>query len=307
MSKYIVSIDLGGTNLKIALLDLNYKIRRKNVLDTRKFPGKNGLVLAITHAVNSMIRGARLKKSQILGIGLGVPGPVDAEKGIVHFFPNIPGWKEVKLASLLRKRLGLAVFLDNDAKVMARAEYKSGSGRGFKNVLCITLGTGVGGGIILSGKLHRGQDNAAGEIGHLPINEDGPLCNCGGKACLEAYVGNTRIVRYAERLFKRRISLEELSLLAYNNNKLALKVWHDAGSRLGVALTGMVNVLNLDAIVIGGGVANAGRVLFDKIKETIKKRAMSVQAKRVKIFKAKLGKDAGLIGAAILVQEGLNG
>jgi glucokinase len=306
MSKYIISIDLGGTNLKAGLLDLKYKIKKKRVLDTRKFPGKNGLIEAIALAINSIISDAGLKRSDCMGVGLGVPGPVDAEKGIVHFFPNIPGWREVRLASVLRKKTGLSVSLDNDAKMMARAEYGLGKGRGFKNVLCITLGTGVGGGIILNGKLHRGLDNAAGEFGHLPINEDGPLCNCGGRACLEAYVGNTRIMREGEKLFKRRISLEELSLLAYRNNKLALKVWRDAGKRLGIGLTAMVNVLNLDAIVIGGGVAQAGKVLFDKVKETIKERAMSVQSKRVKVFKAKLGKDAGLIGAAILVKEGLN-
>jgi len=306
MSKYIISIDLGGTNLKVALLDFHYKIKYKDVLDTRKFPGKNGLILAITQAINTIILNSGIKKSDVLGVGLGVPGPVDAQKGIVHFFPNIPGWKEVRLTKLLKNKIGLRVLLDNDAKVMTRAECKIGSGKGFLNVLCITLGTGVGGGIVLAGKLYRGQDNAAGEIGHLPINEDGPLCNCGGKACLEAYVGNNRIMAAAAKIFKRHISLEELSLLAKKNNKLALKVWHDVGTRLGVALTGMVNVLNLDAIVIGGGVAQAGDFLFTQIRKTINNRAMRVQAKRVRVLKAKLGKDAGIIGAAIMVKEGLN-
>jgi glucokinase len=246
-----------------------------------------------------------LKKTDILGLGLGVPGPVDADKGVVHFFPNIPGWKEVKLCEILSKKTGLRVMLDNDAKLMARAEYKAGMAWGFSNVLCMTLGTGVGAGIILSGRMYRGKDNAAGEIGHLPINEDGPLCNCGGKACLESYVGNTRLIKEAERLFKKRISLEELSLLACKNNRIALKLWKDAGRRIGIALAAVTNLLNLDAVVIGGGVANAGKVLFDAIRLTLKERAMTVQAKRVKVFKARLGKDAGLIGAAMLIKEGL--
>jgi glucokinase len=235
-----------------------------------------------------------------------VPGPVDAKKGIVHFFPNIPGWREVGLKNILQKRIKIPVLLDNDAKVMTLAEWRLGRARNFDNVLCITLGTGVGGGLILSGKLHRGNDNAAGEVGHLPINELGPRCNCGGQGCLEAYVGNKRIIDYAERILKRRNSLEQLSLLAKKNNKKAIQVWEYVGNKLGVAFVALANTLNLDAIVVGGGVSAAGSVLLNAIKKTIKDRAMSVQAKRVKIFTAALGNDAGLIGAAILVKEGLS-
>lgn len=305
MNKYIIAIDLGGTNLKVGLLDLNNKIRRKSAFDTRRSPGKNGLIRTIIAAVGEIIRKERLNKRNILGLGIGVPGPVDAKKGIVHFFPNIPGWKEIKLASILRKELRLPVFLDNDAKVMTRAEYTLGNGRGYRNVFCITLGTGVGGGIILNGELYRGIDNAAGEFGHLPINENGPDCNCGGKGCIESYIGNSRIINRAERLFKRRISLEEISLRAKENNKLALSIWQDTGTKLGIALTAVVNTLNLDAIIIGGGVACAGEALFRPIRETIRQRAMKIQAKRVKVLRAKLGNDAGLIGAGLMVKEGL--
>lgn len=305
MSKYIIAIDLGGTNLKVALLDLKLKIKQKYSLDTRKFPGKAGLIKAIQYAVNQTITDCGLERSHILGIGLGVPGPVDAKKGIVHFFPNIPGWREVGLKNILQKRIKIPVLLDNDAKVMTLAEWRFGRARNFDNVLCITLGTGVGGGLILSGKLHRGNDNAAGEVGHLPINELGPRCNCGGQGCLEAYVGNKRIIDYAERILKRRNSLEQLSLLAKKNNKKAIQVWEYVGNKLGVAFVALANTLNLDAIVVGGGVSAAGSVLLNAIKKTIKDRAMSVQAKRVKIFTSALGNDAGLIGAAILVKEGL--
>ena len=187
---------------------------------------------------------------------------------------------------------------------MTRAEYAAGAAAGFRNALCITLGTGVGGGIILNGSLYRGSDNAAGEIGHLPINESGPRCNCGGMACLETYVGNNRILHEAKKVFKRAISLEELSALAKKRNQAALAIWRSAGFHLATALCGVTNLLNLDALVIGGGVANAGPVLFTTIRRTIRRRSMSVQAKRVKVFKAKLGNDAGVIGAAMLVKEG---
>ncbi|OGX19392.1 MAG: hypothetical protein A3K83_03830, partial [Omnitrophica WOR_2 bacterium RBG_13_44_8b] len=227
---------------------------------------KNHLILAIINSINFILESRGLKKKDILGAGIGFPGPIDNKRGLVHFLPNVPGWREVNLKKILEDKLKVPVLLDNDAKLMALAEYKLGEAGSFANVLCITLGTGVGGGIILGGKLYRGQDNAAGEIGHMPINENGPRCNCGGVACLEAYIGNKKILRQASKLFKRDISLEELSGLARKHNKLALSVWQEVGRRLGMALAGAVNLLNLDAVVIGGGVAGAGSILLNKVR-----------------------------------------
>ena len=302
--RYIIGIDLGGTNLKVALLDLKYNIKDREVLGTRSFLEKEELISGIVYSINRIIKYNSLDKTDILGVGLGLPGPVDARQGVVHFLPNVPGWKEVRLRDILKKRTGLAVFLDNDAKVMALAEHRLGAAKGFNNVLCMTLGTGIGGGIIIEGKLYRGFNNAAGEVGHLPINERGSSCNCGRSGCLEAYIGNSRILNAARKEFKRTISLEELSLLAAKGNRSAIRIWRRVGKRLGFALAGVVNILNLDAVVMGGGVSNAGRVLFDSAKESLQNQAMSVQGGHVRIFRAKLGNDAGLIGAAIMVREG---
>ena len=304
-NKFIVSVDLGGTNLRIALLNAKYKIRYKEAFSTRRLRKKEDLIAAIIKSVNKILTARKLHKTDILGMGLGLPGPIDVKRGIVHFFPNIPGWKEVNLKKILEKKLRLPVFLDNDANLAALAEYRLGAAKDTENAVCITLGTGVGGGLIINGGLYRGLSFAAGEIGHLPINEKGPQCKCGGIACLETYIGNERIMKEAQRLFKRNISLEVLSLMAKKRNPKALSVWSGVARRLGIALTGVVNLLNPDCIVIGGGVAGAGKVLFDKVKETIAKQAMAVQAKQVKVLKAKLGNDAGLIGAAILVKEGI--
>ena len=303
--KFVIGIDLGGTNLKVALVDSEYKIKYRQILSTQGFVKKESLIRALIDSVNKLIKNNKLNRADISGIGLGLPGPIDVRKGLVHFFPNIPGWREVNLKQILEQRLRLPVFLDNDANLMCLAESKLGAAKGAKNAVCLTLGTGVGGGIIVEGRLYRGQGFAAGEIGHIPINEKGPRCNCGGVACLEAYTGNNRIISQAKRLFKRTISLEDLSRLAKKGNKPARALWSKVGMRLGVALSGVVNLLNPDVIVIGGGVAGAGKILFDRVKEVILKRAMPVQAKHVKIFKAKLGSDAGLIGAAILVKEGM--
>jgi len=302
--KYIIGIDLGGTNLKVALLDLKYNIVDKEIISTRSFLEKGELIIGIVHSINRVIKYNDLDKTDILGVGLGLPGPVDSRLGIVHFFPNIPGWREVGLRSILKGQLMLPVFIDNDAKIMALAEHRMGAARGFNNVLCMTLGTGIGGGIIIGGKLYRGFNNAAGEVGHLPINEYGKSCNCGSFGCLEAYIGNSRILNAARKEFKKTISLEELSLLAAKGNRSAIRIWRRVGKRLGFALAGVVNILNLDAVVMGGGVSNAGRVLFDSAKESLQNQAMSVQGGHVRIFRAKLGNDAGLIGAAIMVREG---
>lgn len=305
VKKFIIGIDLGGTNLKCALLDNNLKIKAKSSFSTKSFDNKQKLIKGIADSINSFIFNHGLSKSAILGIGLGLPGPVDTFKGIVHFLPNIAGWNNVGLKRILEQKTKLTVFIDNDAKLMTLAEHRSGSAAGYENVLCLTLGTGVGGGLVINGSLFRGNDNAAGELGHLPINERGPLCGCGSRACLEAYIGNRTILKEARKLFGKKISLENVSRLALNNNLKAVKFWHRVGEKLGLALSGVVNLLNLDLIVIGGGVSGAGKVLFESVKQTISLRAMSVQAKRVRIFKAKLGVDAGLIGAGYLVKERL--
>jgi len=305
VKKFIVGIDLGGTNLKVALLDLRYQIKDREVLNTQKFIKKENLICAIIDSINKIIENNNLSRADILGIGLGLPGPIDYERGVVHFFPNIPGWKGVNLKTILERRLRLPVFVDNDAKLMSLAEYKLGAAKGSRNAVCITLGTGVGGGIIINGHLYRGFCNASGEIGHMPINEKGPRCNCGGRACLETYIGNNRILKEARRMFRRDITLEELSCLARKQNRQAQTIWLKIARRLAVALVGAVNLLNPDCIVIGGGVAGAGKILFDNIRKIIARHAMSVQARHVKVFKAKLGNNAGLIGAAILVKEGI--
>lgn len=301
--KFIIAIDLGGTNLKCALLDSSLKIKAKNSFSTKSFDNKLKLIQGITDSINSFILSQNLTRKSILGVGIGLPGPVDTFKGVVHFLPNIKGWKQVGLKKILEQKTKLSVFIDNDAKLMALAEHGFGSAKGYANVLCLTLGTGVGGGLIINNSLYRGPDNAAGEFGHLPINEKGPHCGCGSQACLEKYIGNEAIIKRAHQLFGSKLSLETISRMALGKNTKAIKFWNEVGEKLGVGLSGVINLLNLDAIVIGGGVSDAGKALFNSIRQTINKRAMSVQAKRVKIFKARLGNDAGLIGAGCLVKN----
>jgi len=277
---FIIAIDLGGTNLKCALLDSALKIKAKSCFSTKSFNNKQKLIGGIIDSINSFILKLNLTKNSILGVGIGLPGPVDTAKGVVHFLPNIPGWKEVGLKNILEKIIKLPVFIDNDAKLMALAEHKSGSAKGYSNVLCLTLGTGVGGGLIIGNSLYRGRDNAAGEVGHIPLNERGPVCGCGSEACLEVYVGNARIIEDARKLFGSKITLEEVSRLAQGDNIKAMKFWDEVGGKIGLALSGIVNLLNLDAIVIGGGISSAGNALFKSVKYTILARAMRRAGKK---------------------------
>jgi len=303
--KHIIGIDLGATNIKFGLI-YKGKIISKKSLPTRDFPSRENLIFALGRTIEEILSEAKIPKKNILGIGIGLPGPIDSLKGIVHYFPNIRGWRNVRLRAILKKRTGLPVFIDNDANLMALAEARIGSAKGKTNVVGITLGTGVGGGVIVQGKLYHGSSLTAGEIGHIPLNESGPKCPCGGTACLERYVGNSRILDQAKKSFGETISLEELSRMSLSGNKEARKIWENAARHLGIALSGVVNFFNPDTIVIGGGVANAGEIIFATVRKVIRARSMPTSARAVKIVKAKLGNDAGMIGAGLLVMEELH-
>ncbi len=314
--QYLIGVDIGGTNIKLALCDKKGHLKGKRTFSTTSFKGKKALIDGIVRQIEELVSGAGLKKRDIIGVGIGAPGAVDIRTGTVHYLVNIPDWREVHLGSILKKRLGIPVFVDNDVNVMALGEVYFGAGKGAVNMLCITLGTGVGGGLILDGKLYRGSSYAAGEFGHVPINMDGPKCKCGSWACVEAYAGNSYIVKDVIRRIRagqktlitklvagdlHKITPEIISEADRKGDKFAKKVWIDVGEKIGVGLAGVVNLLNVEKIVIGGGVAEAGKILFDSIKKTIVERAMKLPAKTVKVVKAKLGYDAGLIGAATLV------
>lgn len=307
MKHYTVGIDVGGTNIKFGLVSRLGSVLAKTSLDTKQFRrNKQKLINALIEEINNLICSKNLKFKDILGIGFGLPGLIDSKKGVVNFLPNVPGWKNVPLKAIVQKKLRIPTFIDNDVNLMTLGEWKFGAGRGCKNMLCMTLGTGVGAGLVLNSALYRGEGFVAGELGHMPLNERGPNCNCGGWGCFERYVGNGRLLLNARKIFKNKnIQLPDVYKLANSGNVRAISFWNDTAVHIGNALVGVVNLLNPRLIVIGGGVSNNYKFLGTTINAIIKKRAMTIQAKMVKVVRAKLGDDAGIIGAQVLVKEAI--
>ena len=303
-----MGVDVGGTNIKLGLVRKAGRIIARTCLETKVYarhPAK--LIQAMAEGIASLLRQNGFKKQNVQGVGIGLPGLVDPVKGHVIFLPNIPGWKNIPLRKHLEKKVGLEVFLDNDVNVMTLGEWRFGAGQGSDDMIGMTLGTGVGAGLILGGALYRGPGFGAGELGHIPVNLTGPKCSCPSFACLETYVGNGPLQRRAAKIFRHPgITLEEVFALAKQGNQKALGFWEEAGEYVGTALVGVVNVLNPTKIVIGGGVANTARFLFPAIRRQIKGRAMPVQAKMARVVRAKLGDDAGLVGSRVLVETEQN-
>ena len=246
------------------------------------------------------------KELKAESLGIGIAGLV--ADGIVYSSPNLPGIRDLKLRDLLKDRLKIPVSVENDANMVALGEWKYGSGKGTNNLLLLTLGTGVGGGIIINDKLYTGL-GFAGEVGHIIIDPDGPLCGCGNYGCLESFVGSGAIVKKAIEGIKfgtrtnlskySKITPEIISKETYNGDEFAKSIIESIGYYLGIGLASLCAVLDPDKVVIGGGIARAGEILFTQIKETVNKRLYS--RKNIKILPAKLGTYAGILGSATYV------
>ena len=320
--RWAIGIDFGGTLIKMGLVDRQGKIHRRLSFEVRKRLSKAKLLEEIYQAATSLMEASGYSSKTLLGIRMGLPGLIDAESGFIHFLTNVRGWDNAPLVPQMRRRLHLPVFIDNDVNLMTLGEATFGAAKGFQQVICLTLGTGVGGGLLVNGALYRGATLSAGEIGHMPVSREGPLCPCGGRGCLERYVGNEAIVVLAKKrlregksslipkLLKGRLgemTPETVHEAAKRGDLLARSVWREVGEWVGIALAGLVNVFNPQRIVIGGGVAQAGVFLFGPIRRTLKDRALNWPARHVKVVRATLGNEAGIIGAATLVRLSVGG
>ena len=297
-----IGIDFGGTTIKSAVVNGAEIVHRGTTIDTQSH-GAPELIAALV----GEILGLKGQFPAVVAAGVGLPGIVDSVRGIVHQLTNVKGWTETPLRDLLKEKTGLRVHIDNDAKAMTYGEWKFGAGRDFTNVVCLTLGTGVGGGLILDGKLYRGSSLGAGEIGQMSIDRNGLPGNYGNLGALEKYVGNAQITERARRRYaaagKDPLSVASpaaLAIAAREGDPVALELWEEIGTEIGVACANVVWLLNPDCVILGGGVANAGELLFTTIRRVIGERTMHVFHERLEVLAAKLGTDAGMIGCAAL-------
>ncbi len=306
---YVVGVDVGATHILVLVTDLEARsvVRLEEPFTIEEGPGVG--LDRIARLIGQALEQAGLQMEQVFGVGIGIPGPLDFATGKPIFPPIMPGWHDTPIRERLRERLGKPVYLDNDANLGAIGEYWWGAGRGARNVAFIKVGTGIGCGLILEGKIYRGEFGSAGEIGHTVIDEDGPPCRCGSAGCLEALAARPAILQIAqgsgEFAWQDNLSILDLIEAARQGNPMARSIFAQAGRRIGTALIGLVNLLNPGVIIVGGGVARAGHLLLEPLRETVRQRALGVAAPRTRIVESQLGADAIAIGAVTVVLQEL--
>ena len=310
MANYVFGVDIGGTTVKIGLFSIEGELLDKWEITTRKDDGGAYILQDITDSINAKLTEKGISKEDVKGVGMGVPGPVK-EDGTVVKCVNL-GWGVFNAADELSELVGLPVKVGNDANMAALGEYWQGGGKSYQNIVMITLGTGVGGGIIINGKMLSGVNGAGGEIGHMPIDPDEQdVCNCGKKGCLEQYASATGIVRLANRALQasdkpsvlreaKYVSAKEIFDAAKSGDNLALELMEEHGKRLGYALASVACVVDPEAFVIGGGVSKAGDILLNTVKKYYQEYAFHA-CRNTEFCLATLGNDAGMYGGAASV------
>lgn len=314
--RYFIGVDLGGTNIKFGIVSEKGEIFQKGMLSAQANLGRDAILNNINKTVEQSLTFARGKKIKIKGIGVGSPGTVNLDSGIIKgSCPNIPQMVNVNLKKWLSNHFDHPIYVDNDANVMALAESKFGAAKGYKDALCLTIGTGIGGGIILDGKPFRGSHFAGAEFGHMTVCYNGRKCNCGGIGCLEMYASAPAIVKDAKWLLRKNRKSIIYRLIEGDSDKLTTEIIFEAERKgdvlasdvinqvcmyLGAGIASAVNLLNPQIVVIGGGVSEGGKSFIRRIEKEVKRRAFPSATKNLKVVKAKLGNDAGFIGAGIL-------
>lgn len=294
-----IGIDIGGTNTKAAALDAGGSLRRFWEFRTLPERGRRDFVARLCDFLKaeSLARNFKIK-----AVGVGIAGDVDSQAGVVRYSPNLDGWRNFAIGSELRKILRVPVCVDNDANMAAWGAYCAELRAGSKNVLVVTLGTGVGGGLVLNGRLYHGAQGSAGEIGHTKVEFAGELCSCGERGCLEAYVGAPRLLAYAGRLGSDFKDSKALSQAARRGNAVALKVLKRAGEVLGVGLSNAVYLLNPEWILLTGGVAKSGPALFNPMRRVLFHQPFEGPFRKLRLRICRIP-HVGVLGAALCAKE----
>lgn len=318
---YYAGIDIGASNIKYGLVDSTGKIIYRDLKPSYVSKGAKPLLHMITNIAENLLLRAAEDELPINWLGVGTPGVVDTKIGkVIGISPNIPDWIGTDLGTHLKEHLNLQVYVDNDANTMALGELRFGAGRRFNNILCVTVGTGIGGAVIINKELWRGSNFSAGELGHIVIDYKGHKCDCGNFGCLEKYCTGPAMLEMATDRLKNgmtdtmnellagdinNLSIKKIFSGAKKGDELALSVVEQSAKILGAGLSGVVNLLNPEAIIFGGGVIDGGAGYIEIVGAEIRKRSFQTATENLRIVKAELGNNAGFIGAALLGEHKL--
>lgn len=309
----VLAVDIGGTKIMTSLITSDGRMLATEVSPTLAGQGPEAIIQRLFVAIDSLLAGNNLETSRLHSISMAVAGAIDSARGLVTFSPNLPGWHDTQLADMISERFGVRTFLVNDASAAALGEHRFGAGKGVSDLILLTLGTGIGGGIIIDGELYLGACGSAAEIGHMVIDVNGPDCACGNKGCLEALASGTAIAREAINRIGdgessslvttaqgdiKSINAEQVSLAARAGDALALDIFSRASFYLGVGMASLVNIFNPEMIVLGGGMVELKELLIGPATEVMKGKAFQISAQAVRVVTARLGEEAGVYGAA---------
>ena len=308
-----LGIDLGGSKILTAVVNAQGQISSRDHSATPAAEGQEAVIKSILESVDRALNQAGIAASDLGAIGMGAPGISNPETGIIFASPNLPGWRDVPLRDIIERGLGKKTFVMNDANAAALGELYFGAGRGARNFICITIGTGIGGGIVIDGKIYTGAFGAAGEVGHMTIDNNGPLCKCGNTGCWETLASGTALLREAKHQIEEGASTSILDCAGGDMGKVTPKIIHAAakqgdnlarelitqtGYYLGVGLANLINIFNPELIVIGGGLSNIGDMLLVPAFKTAKMRAYREAYQAVRFVPTELGQNSGVFGAA---------
>lgn len=321
MGEYRIGMDLGGTNIKSAVFDSEYRSILERSDPTEAALGPDHVLERIQGITHEMLDELNLSPQDILCMGMGIPGLLDPDKGLSIFSPNFPGWENVEVVQRMQDEFAFPVFIDNDVRVNLYGEWHFGVGAGHDNIVLITLGTGLGSGIVVDGNVLYGKTASAGEIGHMNMYREGRPCRCGSSGCLGRYVSAIGMVRtFVERIDSGRTSLiqdwtqQDASRItakmiseAYDlGDDLAIEVMHETGRLLGFGLSNAINLLNPELVIIGGGMSAAGDRLLNAVRDTISGHSLKLSSQACRVVTAALGDRAGVIGAAVYASKKLS-
>jgi len=313
----VLAIDLGGTKIFTAIISDKGQAIAIERCTTVANEGTKSVIDRLLSAVGQILDLNNVEPSQLNSIAVAAAGAIDSDRGVVTLSPNLPGWSDIPLADIIQEKYQVDTFLLNDASAAALGEHRLGVGRGTENLVLLTLGTGIGGGIIIDGELYLGSNGSAGEIGHMIIDVNGPRCACGHTGCLEVFASGTAMARDAISRISHGersslvvaaegkiedITAEKIGVAAQDGDSLALDVIHKAATYLGAGMVNLVNIFNPDMIVVGGGVSGLGDLLLEPARQVVKERAFPIAVQTARIVTAQLGEEAGVYGAAIFAR-----